>query len=96
MLFSLYPLEVMSMDTPPPSTRVVEAVAEESNRSARELTPTLHDVIDPDALDAFLANATTPVAISFSDVGFGVRVSGDADGASISVCPEGEINSTLG
>jgi hypothetical protein len=60
------------------------------------MTPTLHDVIDPDALDALLANASTPVTVSFSYAGFEIRVSGDADGAAISVRPEGEVNSTLG
>ena len=84
------------MATPPPSTRVVQAVAEESNRSARELNPTLHDVIDPDALDTLFANTSTPVTVSFVYAGFEVRVSGDAAATSISVQPEGEINSTLG
>jgi hypothetical protein len=83
------------MGSPPPSTRVVQAVAEASNQSAQELNPTLHDVVDPDALDALMANTGTPVTVSFSYAGFDVRVSGDVEGTSISVRPEDEVNSTL-
>jgi hypothetical protein len=84
------------MAIPPPSTRVVQAVADESNRSAREMTPTLHEVIDPDALDALLANTSTPVVVSFSYAGFEVQVTGDAEDSSVSVTPEDEVSSVLG
>lgn len=68
----------MTQGTEPahPSIVVVERVAEREGVDPIRLTPALHDVIDPDALDR-LCDGTTSGFVAFTYCGYSVTVSGD-------------------
>ena len=59
----------------PLSTAVVEAVAEEMGTDPKHLPETLHEVIDPDALDAlFEGRNSSDGVVMFSYCGYSVTV----------------------
>ena len=70
-------LDTSVPDDVPPSTAVVEAVAEVTNDRPEDLPP-LYDVVDPDALDGIIGRGTDGV-VAFRYVGCLVNV--DADGS---------------
>jgi len=76
---------------PTTSERVVEVVAETSDKDALELPP-LYESIDPDALDA-LVDAMTNGEISFTYTDN--RVTIDSDGT-VSVDPDGDVTGRIG
>lgn len=59
-----------------PSIQVVTQVASTEGIDPVELTPPLHDVVDPDALDAFVRRADAEATIEFSYRGHSVCVDG--------------------
>jgi len=62
------------------SGAVIEAVAEEMGTEPEDLPETLHDVIDPDALDALFAGQNgTRGLVKFRFCGFNVTVTADGD-----------------
>ena len=72
-----------TMQIESPSMSVVEAVAQQSGVDATELPP-LHDVVDPDALDALFRstgrNPERDVQVSFDYDRYTVTISGATDG----------------
>lgn len=63
-----------------PSVSVAVEVADREGVAPTELTPPLHDVVDPDALDALFARRNPPdrtVVVSFDYLGYQVEVRGD-------------------
>lgn len=65
----------------PPSTGVVEAIADAADRDATTLEP-MYETIDPDALDQLVRSESEReldgnVAVSFEYAGYGVTVRGD-------------------
>jgi hypothetical protein len=66
-----------STEGTPASTRVVRAVAEREGIDPVRLDPPLHDVVDPDALDALFAGRATAGVVEFTYRGHAVRVDGD-------------------
>ena len=65
------------MESEAPSARVIEAVAQETGESPLELSPPLFESIDPDALDALVASASTDVHVTFDYTGYEVQICGD-------------------
>lgn len=61
----------------PPSIAVIEHVAEHEGIDPLELSPPLHDVIDPDALDRLCAGTETSGLVAFSYCGYTVTVTTD-------------------
>lgn len=59
-----------------PSIQVVTKIASAEGIDPIELTPALHDVVDPDALDAFVRAADGDATIEFAYRGHSVRVDG--------------------
>lgn len=59
-----------------PSTAVVEAVASAGGWEPTAVPEPLYDVVDPDALDAFVAS-TDDAEVSFTYMGYEVTVAGD-------------------
>ncbi|PSP96298.1 hypothetical protein BRC94_13070 [Halobacteriales archaeon QS_5_70_17] len=57
-----------------PSVVVIERVAAREGTDPTRLTPPLHDVVDPDALDALCAESDTSGCIAFSYCGYTVTV----------------------
>lgn len=53
---------------------IINAVAEAEGVSPLELHPRLYDVIDPDALESLLCNATAPVTVRFEYAGWELAV----------------------
>lgn len=66
-----------SSATPPQSTKVVEAVADELDVDPTDLENPLSDVIDPDALDAIFKGQGRSGVIRFSYYGCRVVVQED-------------------
>lgn len=63
-----------------PSVAVAVAVAARERVDPVELTPPLHDVVDPDALDALFADRDArdqAVSVAFDYCGYRVEISGD-------------------
>jgi hypothetical protein len=65
-----------------PSTAVIEAIADYQGTDSMRLKEPLYEAIDPDALDALIANSEagngySPTTVEFSYNGCRVRVSGD-------------------
>lgn len=59
---------------------VIEAVAEETGTEPEDLPETLHDVVDPDALDALFAGKNkTEGVVMFRFCGFDVTVTADRE-----------------
>ena len=62
------------------SRAVIEAVASEKDTEPEDLPETLHEVIDPDALDRLFAGKnSTDGLVMFSFCGFNVTVTADRD-----------------
>lgn len=66
----------------PPSTAVIEAIADHEGRDPMDLEQPLYEVIDPDALDALTGNGATgqapaEIAVEFTYNGCRVSVSND-------------------
>jgi hypothetical protein len=59
------------------STMVVEKIANHKEMPPTELSPQLHSIIDPDALDALLE--TDAVQVEFTYAGYRVTVNDDGD-----------------
>lgn len=57
-----------------PSVTVIERVADREGTDPVRLDPPLHDVVDPDALDAFCADSDTTGCVTFSYCGYTVTV----------------------
>lgn len=72
----------------PPSMAVVEAIADHEGVDPIDLERPLFDVVDTDALDAFIGHDGSPPAsnaeVRFTYDGYRVRVSGDG---SVDVTP---------
>lgn len=71
-------------NAPAPSVAVIERVATRENIDPVRLDPPLHDVVDPDALDALCSGL--PVEIAFSYCGYTVTVRADG---SVDVADQG-------
>lgn len=63
--------------TPSPSTKVVEAIAEELGVDPTDLETPLCEAIDTDALDALFRGQGHSVVVSFSHYGYRVVVQED-------------------
>ena len=77
-------LTSMTGTTPcPPSTRIVEAVAEREGVDPRQLEPPLFNVVNPDALDALFVRPAdsgevrTTGLVRFEYLGYTVRLRED-------------------
>lgn len=66
------------MSDRPPSTAVVEAVADEEGVEPALLSPPLYEVIDPEALNSLVDGAGEEFRLQFGYAGHLVRI--DADG----------------
>lgn len=67
----------LTMSSRPPSERVIDAVAETTERDPTELPP-LYDTLDPDALDALLRTGFDGT-VSFTFAGCSVTVGDDGE-----------------
>lgn len=59
-----------------PSVAVVEAICQKDDNDPKSL-PTLHDTLDPDALDSILESTSDgemPIVVSFAYAGYSVTV----------------------
>lgn len=61
-----------------PSTGVIEAVADVTNRESLALSP-LYDSIDPDALDSLFRLSDEEVSVSFTYAGFEITARSDGE-----------------
>jgi len=80
------------MPSSEPSRKVVAAIARQEGVSPVEVSPTLYDVIDPDALNALFAREATdgskPIEVAFEYGGYDVYVVGDgSDSVAVTVQP---------
>ncbi|WP_256558104.1 HalOD1 output domain-containing protein [Halomarina litorea] len=62
-----------------PSVAVIEHVADHEGTDPLELSPPLHDVIDPDALDRLCTGTDSAGHVAFSYCGYLVTVTTDGD-----------------
>lgn len=71
--------DLQPADTPPLSTKVLEAVARAEGTTPLDLEYSLYHAIDPDALDTLFEADTSGMSVTFTYHGYRVTVQGDGD-----------------
>lgn len=62
-----------------PSEKIIERIADYEGIDATEVSPTLYEAVEPEALDNLVSSANDDVRVQFTYCGYEVTVRGDGD-----------------